>query len=90
MESSYKRKFIKNIFFMGMTTILWPLILFIITILVAKYVGDEKFGEYSIATNYFNIFKDIAALGLPILLIREMSGNKDRASAYFINALITL
>ncbi len=88
MESSYKNKFIKNIFFMGMTTILWPLILFVITILVAKYVGDEKFGEYSIATNYFNIFKDIAALGLPVLLIRELSGSKERASSYFINALI--
>ncbi|MBN1522492.1 MAG: oligosaccharide flippase family protein [Candidatus Aureabacteria bacterium] len=87
MKQPLKRIFISNTFFMLLMTFVWPLSIFYITILIAKYLGPEKLGEFSIISNYCTIFRDIAIIGLPALLAREIATLKEKGNAYLVNAL---
>lgn len=49
---------------------------------VARYLGPEKFGQYSYAIAFVAIFAGIAKLGLDSVLVRELVREPDRADDY--------
>lgn len=44
---------------------------FFISVLFARYLGPENFGVYAMAMSAISIFSTLAALGLPMLIVRE-------------------
>lgn len=44
---------------------------FIISVLFARYLGPENFGIYAMAMSAISILSTLAALGLPMLIVRE-------------------
>ena len=88
IKKKSKKIILSNAIIMMVITFIWPFSMFYITVLVAKYLGPEKLGEFSIALNYAAIFKDIAKIGLPVLLLREISILKEKGSNYLVNAFV--
>lgn len=46
---------------------------FVVAILLARYLGVDAFGKYSLAMSAVNILTTLAALGLPMLIVREVA-----------------
>lgn len=86
MNTHYKKHFLSNSFFLSLITFIWPFYLFFLTILIANFLGSRALGEYSIVSNYYSLFVNIAIMGLNVLLVRELSV-RDDGNSYFINAV---
>lgn len=50
---------------------------FVVTVLIARYLGTEGFGKYSFMLAFVWVFQLIADLGLSKIMVREISVNKD-------------
>jgi O-antigen/teichoic acid export membrane protein len=58
---------------------------FVLYILIARYLGVEVFGQFSLAYSLFLIFEVPARFGLPNLMVREVAKKKDEFDKYLIN-----
>ena len=63
----------------------------VVTIYLAKYLGVADFGKFNFVFAYLSFFTLTTEFGLPSILIREITQNKDKAAELIGNALsITL
>ena len=60
----------------------------IFTIYIARYLGDVDFGKYSFAVAFTALFGIFIHLGLDILITRDVSRDKSKASKYLGNISI--
>lgn len=66
------------------TASLWRIaISFILQILIARRLGVEGLGHYTIALAYLNVSQVILELGLPTLLVRDLAQNPKHRRTYF-------
>lgn len=56
-------------------------------IFVARHLGSEAFGKYSVATNLVLLFAIFVDFGLTILATREVSRNEEQATKYLTNGV---
>jgi PST family polysaccharide transporter len=56
---------------------------FILQILIARRLGVEGLGHYTIALAYLNVSQVIAELGLPTLLVRDLAQSPTHRRTYF-------
>jgi O-antigen/teichoic acid export membrane protein len=61
---------------------------FVVTMVLARYLGRALFGDYNYVTALVGSFEWLADLGLNQIAIREIAKQRDRAGEYFGNALI--
>lgn len=59
----------------------------LLSVFIARYLGDVNFGKYTFALAYVAIFSLFSDLGYNTLMIREVAGNKLQASKYLNNVL---
>ncbi len=63
---------------------LWRIaISFVLQILIARRLGVEGLGHYTIALAYLNVSQVIVELGLPTLLVRDLAQNPTHRRTYF-------
>ncbi|MFO7630943.1 MAG: flippase [Caldilinea sp.] len=63
---------------------LWRIaISFVLQVLIARRLGVEGLGHYTIALAYLNVSQVITELGLPMLLVRDLAQNPTQRRAYF-------
>jgi O-antigen/teichoic acid export membrane protein len=60
----------------------------IIGILLARYLGVEKFGEYSVAIAFATLFVAFTDLGFSQIIVREGSRNLESISIHLSNAFL--
>lgn len=59
----------------------------VLIIIIARYLGDFKFGQYSFIITMMMLFQVLADFGLDGLTIREVAKNLDKTELYLGNAL---
>ncbi len=59
-----------------------------LTIVLARYLGDYVFGEYSFVLTVVMLFNVLAVFGLDILAVREISKNMEKTGLYLFNLLL--
>ena len=57
----------------------------LLTIIAARYLGDEKFGVYGFAASFGALFSVFADLGLGTLAVREVAQDRRRLALYLDN-----
>jgi O-antigen/teichoic acid export membrane protein len=63
---------------------LWRIVIsFILQVLIARRLGVEGLGHYTIALAYLNVSQVVAELGLPTLLVRDLAQQPTHRHAYF-------
>ena len=67
--------------------ILNKLIWFIFMVILARSLGDKKFGYFSYAFSFASLFVVFTDLGTNTLLVKEISKNKEQTNLYFSNIL---
>lgn len=60
----------------------------ILSLLIARLLGVEGFGKYSVLTAYFGIFQSLAMMGVPRLVVREMARQPGSGPQWFQRALV--
>lgn len=80
------KKIAKNTLVLFIATIISYALIFFVNIYIARYLGAEGFGILSLAIAITGIFTIFTDLGLNILIIREVSRNKDLSNKYLINS----
>jgi O-antigen/teichoic acid export membrane protein len=82
------KKVAKNTSSLFIAQIISSILGVILSIFIARKIGDINFGKYSFAiafTSFFVIFSD---LGYHTLLVREVARNRDQASRYLSNIIV--
>jgi len=52
---------------------------FVASVLLVRYLGIERLGQYSYVSTFASLFGLLAGFGLPILLTREVARDKNSA-----------
>jgi O-antigen/teichoic acid export membrane protein len=81
------RKIGLNTLFLVSSQVIFSILALIISIFVARILGDVAFGKYSLANAFPSIFTVFLDLGYTTLLIREVSKDKSLSNEYLSNAL---
>ena len=84
---SPKQIVIKNSFWLLLAEGIAKCILFILTIIIARYLGPESYGEYSFAFNFVTLFIIVVDFGFNKFFVREVSRQKNRAKKFIDNIL---
>ena len=89
------RKIAKNTGVVIAGNVIFRLISLFVIIYLARYLGTEGFGKYSLVFAYLAFFNIVTDLGLQQILVREMARNPSTASklignAYVIRLLLTV
>ncbi|MFA6296306.1 MAG: flippase [Patescibacteria group bacterium] len=83
----FKRLLFDTMFALSANTI-FKVLNAIIVIVLANYLGPDKYGIYSTAIAFIGIFLVFSDMGLRMLLIQEGSKDIKKAPVYFGNAII--
>lgn len=78
----------KNVGALTLMNIVSVALMLIITIFIARYLGDVIFGKYSFALAFTALFGVFIHLGLDILITRDVARDKSKASKYVGNITI--
>jgi O-antigen/teichoic acid export membrane protein len=78
----------KNTLYLFIGNLSANIILFLINVYIARYLGSEIFGRYSSVSAYLAIFNVIAIFGIDGILTREISRNPSKMEQYINNGLI--
>ncbi|MGZ8095230.1 MAG: flippase [Methylosarcina sp.] len=83
------RKILRNSFFGIASEAIGGALLFFVFILIARFLGSERFGVFSYILAFVGLFQLIADFGLTNVIVREISRAKDKA-AHIMGAIIPL
>ncbi len=81
------KKYFANTSWLFLEKIFRMLISFFISVLIARYLGPEKFGILSYAQSFVGLFAAFATLGLEGVLIREIIKNPEKENKILGTAL---
>lgn len=95
-DQAKKRKFIntyfdgkgglyKNSLVMLMAEFINKLIMFSLTIIIARYLGAEGYGQFAFAMNFSSLFFIFSDLGVSTLAVKEIARNHNIAKKYLDN-----
>lgn len=78
----------KNASWLLFAEVINKVVMFVMSILIARSFGNILYGEFNYALSFVPTFSIIADFGLNNLVIREIARNKDKASNIIGNSLI--
>ena len=84
-NTSTKQTLIKNSFWLFVGEGFNKSLMFLLTVLIARYLGAIGYGKFSFAFSFIGLFVVIADFGLNILTIREIAHNKELVKKYLEN-----
>lgn len=61
---------------------------FFVIILLTRYLGPENFGLLSYSQSFIGIFVAFSTLGLEVILVRELTSNKEKSEVILGTALV--
>ncbi|MBE8539373.1 oligosaccharide flippase family protein [Geoglobus acetivorans] len=79
------RRVAKNIIALASAELITKFLMFILIVLIARYLGDVGYGKYSFAMAFTSFFLILSDLGLSTLTIREVAREKELAGKYLGN-----
>ena len=79
------RKVLKNIVAMFLSTGVERLTNFVLTLYIARALGADSLGQYSIVISLSLIFQTISYLGQQQIIVREVARRPDKAGAFLVN-----
>lgn len=85
---SVTTRVVKNSSFLILTSIITNLMMFLLTLFTARYLGTYNFGLISSALSVIGIFGVFCDLGLGMYAIQKVSRNHDLTSKYFGTAFV--
>ncbi|MBW7881122.1 MAG: flippase [Caldilineaceae bacterium] len=63
---------------------LWRIVMsFVLQMMIARRLGVDGLGHYTVAMAYLNVSQVISELGLPTLLVRDLAQNPSHRRSYF-------
>ena len=77
-----KQTIFKNTFWLTIAEVITQLLKIFLIIYVARVLGAEEYGKFSFALSFVCIIVIFAELGLPDIITREFSKNKDSEKEY--------
>jgi O-antigen/teichoic acid export membrane protein len=80
-----KKLVFKNTFMLGISQFVNKLLLFLLTIVIARYLKQSGFGEYSLVITLVGFFNLFVNFGFGTISSREISKNRAVANKYFSN-----
>jgi len=86
-NNSTKQILVKNTFWLISAEIISKFFLFLVTISIIRYLGVEMYGKFSYAIAFVSLFGILVDFGLGTMTIQEISGNRQKASAFFSSTL---
>ena len=87
--SSVHKTIVFNTIWLSVSEFASSILLFFFTVIVAKYLGAEKYGQLAFALSMATLFAVLVDFGLGIFTIREVARKKELAQKY-INGIFTL
>jgi len=85
---SHTKSIVKNSIAILSLKITLPISFFILAISIARILGPEEFGKYSLVLAIYCIFELISFLGLDNLVIREIAKEPANASRFLSNGIL--
>ncbi|MCP4269132.1 MAG: flippase [Candidatus Brocadiaceae bacterium] len=85
---STKQIIIKNTFWLFLAEGVNKGLMFLLTILIARYLGAEGYGRFSFAFSFVSLFAVFADFGLSTLTIREVARDNSLAKKYIDNITV--
>lgn len=82
------RTIVKNIGALSVMNILSSILMLVLTVHIARFLGDAEFGRYSFAFAFTYIFAIFADFGMNHLLIKDIARQKNNARKYMNNVLV--
>ncbi len=82
------RKAAKNSIYLLIANVISGILIIILTILAARYLGDVAFGIYSFALALAGLLVIISNIGLNLVVTRDLARNKDSTGKYLANATL--
>ena len=76
----------KNSLMVTLSAVVTKILSLVLTIIIARYLGDIGFGQYSFVFALTAIFAVFIAFGMDILVIREVAKDKPKNIAFLINS----
>jgi len=83
------KKIVKNIFSLFAGNLISAILTLILSIYIARYLGDVLFGRYSFVVAFVALFSYLLDLGYETLIVRDVAREKSKAS-FYINNIISL
>lgn len=84
---SPKQTVFKNTFWLGIAEVVSKAPIFLLGVLVVRYLGAENYGRFSFAFAFAFLFSFLTDLGFSPLTVREVAKNKNLAGKYVGNFL---
>ena len=84
-NKSTKQTILKNFFWLMTSEGFSKAAIFLITIIIARYLGASDYGKFSFAFVYVSFFGILADFGLSTVNLRELAIYKKNISSYFFN-----
>lgn len=87
-NTSTKQTIMKNTFWLFVAEGVNKGLMFLLTILLARYLGASGYGQFAFAMSFTSLFAVVADFGLSTLLIREVARDNTKASSYVSNIAV--
>lgn len=87
-QNKNKRKVFINTFQITLGSILEKIFFFVITVLIARYLTVDQYGEYTTALGLASFFALFSNLNMNIPIIKAISQNKKNQNEYFTGTLL--
>jgi len=81
------QKILKNIFSLFAGNIVSAILTLILSIYIARFLGDVLFGRYSFVVTFVALFSYFLDLGYETLIVRDVARDKSKASCYLNNII---
>lgn len=88
MKSNIKTKIFLDSFIVNSASIIEKGVFFIASIVIARYLSIEHFGEYSTALAYATFFSTMTDIGINVTLIRAINLESQHEHEHFTNAFV--
>ena len=78
MGNNIKKRFAKNASWIVIGRVFQLVLTFVTTMLVARYLGPEKYGTITYTYSYVALFLPLCTLGMNDIVVKELLDNKDK------------
>ena len=86
--SSDKSRILFNSIIVTGGTVIEKIVFFIVSIVIARYLSVEHYGEYSTALGYATFFSVFTDLGMNVTLLRVINLDPEKKNHYYANSLV--
>jgi O-antigen/teichoic acid export membrane protein len=90
IATSSLRRLVGNVISLMTRDVVHRATIFVLYLLVGRYLGVSEFGRISLALSLFNVFQVLAMVGLRTLITREVAKDKTKTDRYLVNGSLVV